>query len=65
MKKFHYLDKNSTLNKKIREFDKRESHILLNSNNNKKFDWKPEISINQGIMKTYEWYKENINLYNI
>jgi len=50
---------------KIREFDKRDSHILLNSKNNKKFNWKPEISINQGIMKTYEWYKENINLYNI
>jgi len=58
-------DCNILLNdKKIREFDKRDFQIFVNSNNDKKFDWEPKISINVGIKKTYEWYKQNINLYN-
>tara|TARA_B100000029_G_scaffold485551_1_gene539000 strand:- start:137 stop:1075 length:939 start_codon:yes stop_codon:yes gene_type:complete len=50
---------------KIREFDKRDSQIFINSSNNKEFDWRAEISINEGIKKTYEWYKQNIKLYNV
>ena len=39
--------------------------IFLSRQNIQKLNWKPSISLEVGLQKTMEWYKQNINLYKI
>ena len=50
---------------KQREFDKMGGRGYANIRKAKKIDWKPQFSLKEGLMKTYDWYKENINQYSM
>ena len=49
--------------KKQRENDVSDENIFLSRQNVQKLNWKPSISLEVGLQKTLEWYKQNINLY--
>ena len=42
-----------------KDIDKQPANIQKT----KKLDWKPKISIKKGLLKTFDWYKEHIDLY--
>ena len=49
--------------KKQRENDVSDESIFLSRQNVQKLNWKPSISLEVGLQKTLEWYKQNIKLY--
>ena len=48
---------------KQREIDISDESIFLGRQSTQKLNWKPSISLEMGLRKTIEWYKQNINLY--
>ena len=50
---------------KQREVDILDENIFLGRQQIQKLNWKPSTSLEDGLQRTIEWYKENINLYNI
>ncbi|MGI0011317.1 MAG: NAD-dependent epimerase/dehydratase family protein, partial [Nitrosopumilaceae archaeon] len=48
---------------KEREFDKFGKYGFANIRKAKKLKWLPAHSINEGMTKTYQWFKENLHLY--
>lgn len=48
---------------KEREFDKFGKFGFANIEKAKKLRWRPTHSINEGMVATYQWFKENIRLY--
>ena len=42
-----------------KDIDKQPANIQKT----KKLNWKPNISIKKGLLKTFDWYKEHIDLY--
>ena len=49
--------------KKQRKNDVSDESIFLSRQNVQKLNWKPSISLEVGLQKTLEWYKQNIKLY--
>lgn len=50
---------------KQREVDILDENIFLGRQHTQKLNWKPSTSLEDGLQRTIEWYKENMNLYNI
>ena len=46
-----------------RENDKMNANGFADIQKAKKIDWKPEVSLKDGLSKTYEWFLQNIKLY--
>ena len=53
----------SWYNESQREYDKTGTNGFADIQKAKKIDWKPEVSIKDGLSKTYDWFSQNINLY--
>jgi nucleoside-diphosphate-sugar epimerase len=51
--------------KKQHEIDISGENIFLGRQKMQKLNWKPCISLEVGLRKTIEWYKQNINLYSL
>ena len=49
--------------KKQHENDGSDENIFPSRQNAQKLNWKSSISLEVGLQKTMEWYKQNINLY--
>jgi len=50
---------------KQREADILDGNIFLGRQQTQTLNWNPSISLETGLRKTIEWYKQNINLYSI
>ena len=50
---------------KQHEADILDGNIFLGRQQTKTLNWNPAISLETGLRKTIEWYKQNINLYSI
>ena len=50
---------------KQRDVDVLDENIFLGRQQTQKLNWKPSTSLENGLQRTIEWYKENMNLYNI
>ena len=50
---------------KQREADILDGNIFLGRQQTRTLNWNPSISLETGLRKTIEWYKQNINLYSI
>ena len=50
---------------KQHEADILDGNIFLGRQQTQTLNWNPSISLETGLRKTIEWYKQNINLYNI
>ena len=50
---------------KQRDVDILDENIFLGRQQTQKLNWKPSTSLENGLQRTIEWYKENMNLYNI
>ena len=50
---------------KQREVDILDENIFLGRQHTQKLNWTPSTSLEDGLQRTIEWYKQNINLYNI
>ena len=46
-----------------RENDKMNANGFADIQKAKKIDWKPEVSLKDGLSRTYEWFLQNIKLY--
>jgi nucleoside-diphosphate-sugar epimerase len=46
-----------------REYDKRGTNGFADLQKVKKMDWKPEVSLKDGLSRTYDWFLQNIKLY--
>ena len=53
----------SWYNESQREYDKTSTNGFADIQKAKKIDWKPEVSIKDGLSKTYDWFSQNIKLY--
>ena len=53
----------SWYNESQREYDKTGTNGFADIQKAKKIDWKPEVSIKDGLSKTYDWFSQNIKLY--
>jgi len=49
--------------KKSRSFNSNSKWIADITNANKILKWKPTISFREGLLKTYEWYHDNVKIY--
>ena len=50
-------------NESQREYDKTGTNGFANLQKVKKIGWKPEVSLKDGLSKTYDWFSQNIKLY--
>jgi nucleoside-diphosphate-sugar epimerase len=50
-------------NESQREYDKTGTNGFANLQKAKKIGWKPEVSLKDGLSKTYDWFSQNIKLY--
>ena len=49
---------------KQREFDKLGGNGYANTRKiSENLGWRPKITIQEGLLESYKWYKKNINLY--
>ena len=46
-----------------REYDKMGTNGFADIQKVKKIDWKPEVSLKDGLSRTYDWFLQNIKLY--
>ena len=46
-----------------REYDKTGTNGFADLQKVKKIDWKPEVSLKDGLSRTYDWFLQNIKLY--
>ena len=46
-----------------REYDKTDTNGFADLQKAKKIDWKPEVSLKDGLSRTYDWFLQNIKLY--
>ena len=46
-----------------REYDKMGTNGFADLQKVKKIDWKPEVSLKDGLSRTYDWFLQNIKLY--
>jgi len=46
-----------------REHDKTGTNGFADLQKAKKIDWKPEVSLKDGLSRTYDWFLQNIKLY--
>jgi len=53
----------SWYNEKQREHDKTGTNGFADIQKMKKIGWKPEVSLKDGLSKTYDWFSQNIKLY--
>ena len=61
-------DNDLTINwsdRKQHQIDIRDENMFLSKQNNQKLNWTPSVSLEAGLQQTMEWYKQNINLYNL
>jgi len=46
-----------------RKYDKTDTNGFADLQKVKKIDWKPEVSLKDGLTRTYDWFSQNIKLY--